>query len=375
MAEFHVDTLGKKKEKGADGEESPDLFAGARTAMGPEGGYRSARFEEAAAAPCRFQHDPVVCKCALPVYHMGQDECIYKAYLCEGMEWVTQGVRAMRKKTDGPGEMVSGFQDEIRGFGFAMSDTELAAYNQNRLGRNLPPLDRSPGLRFLLYGKNKEGWWDHEMFSAQCTDIIDAFEFLYPAWQLAQEVDHSSGHGKYKADGLLVLAMNKGYGGKQRGMRDTVVDDKCLGNEPAIIKWTDENGVEHVRDCKLKPGDKQSFTFKADDPPPFYFPTAPQLDRAETVQRPTKKKAAAAAAAAAGEEPPTSGYGVTKLVEGYVGKAKGKQQILWERGLWRTGMTVENEKDPTLSIHIVNRHRPWCLPRLSGRKNGPSSAL
>lgn len=56
---------------------------------------------------------------------MGQDECIPKAYLREGKEWVVRSVGHVTK-TEGPGIMVFGFQDEIRGFGFiTVTDEEL----------------------------------------------------------------------------------------------------------------------------------------------------------------------------------------------------------------------------------------------------------
>jgi len=116
--EFHVDFLG-----GKSNEKHDDL----RKEMGPEGGTLSVRFHEAAAAPCQFRHDPDVCKCNKILYHIGQDESIYRAYAREGNEWVIQGVRGLRKKTEGQGEMVPAFQDEIRGFGFPMTYRTLSS--------------------------------------------------------------------------------------------------------------------------------------------------------------------------------------------------------------------------------------------------------
>lgn len=147
--EFHVDFLG-----GKSNEKHDDL----RKEMGPEGGTLSVRFHEAAAAPCQFRHDPDVCKCNKILYHIGQDESIYRAYAREGNEWVIQGVRGLRKKTEGQGEMVSAFQDEIRGFGFPMTDTELARVNLFRASVGRPALETSPGMRFLNPGKNRDGY-------------------------------------------------------------------------------------------------------------------------------------------------------------------------------------------------------------------------
>ena len=59
-----------------------------------------------------------MCKCHCPLYHVGQDESIFKAFLYSSSQWIIKGVRGVRKKTEGPGEMVSAMQDEIRGFGF-----------------------------------------------------------------------------------------------------------------------------------------------------------------------------------------------------------------------------------------------------------------
>ena len=62
-----------------------------------------------------------MCKCHCPLYHVGQDESIFKAFLYSSSQWIIKGVRGVRKKTEGPGEMVSAMQDEIRGFGFPMT--------------------------------------------------------------------------------------------------------------------------------------------------------------------------------------------------------------------------------------------------------------
>ena len=94
----------------------------------------------------------------------------------------------MRKKTDGPGIMASGFQDELRGCCWRVSKSELGAINAFRAERHRPPLDCSPGLRFLVYGKNKEGYWNAEQFIVQVNDVMDAMEALHPGNQLLLEV-------------------------------------------------------------------------------------------------------------------------------------------------------------------------------------------
>ena len=66
------------------------------------------------------------------VCHIGQDESVYKAYAREGNEWVIQGERGLRKETEGPGEMVSAFQDERYGFDLPLSDYVLNEINEKR---------------------------------------------------------------------------------------------------------------------------------------------------------------------------------------------------------------------------------------------------
>lgn len=133
---------------------------------------------------CDYGHIQGVCRCALPLIHTGQDESIFKAYQKSSYQWVVQGVRGLRKKTDGPGEMVSGFKDEIRGFGHPLSQDELKLVNAFRKARRRAPLTSSPCVRFLSYGKNKDGYWTYDHFSEQVQDVLDMYEALYPNAQV-----------------------------------------------------------------------------------------------------------------------------------------------------------------------------------------------
>ena len=139
LVEFHVDFLG-----GESNEEYDKL----RKRLGNEGGSYTVRFDKASRMECKFSHDPAICKCHQKLHHMGPGESIYKAYAREGKEWVIRGVRGLRKKTAGPGEMISAFQDEYRGFGLVLSEEELAMVNNFRQTKSRPPLESSPGLRF-----------------------------------------------------------------------------------------------------------------------------------------------------------------------------------------------------------------------------------
>ena len=131
------------------------------------------------------------------MYHVGQDESAYKAYAREGTEWVILGVRGLRKKTDGPGEIVSAFQDEKRGFRLPLSEDELAAVNEFRQREGRTALQATPGTRFLLPGKNRKGYWGFAEFEERVIDVMDCFEVLELNEQITIEVDHSAGHAKY----------------------------------------------------------------------------------------------------------------------------------------------------------------------------------
>ena len=135
--------------------------------------------------------------------------------------------------------------------------------NNFRAARGRPPLTCSPGLRFLSYGKNKEGYWDYEMFEEQTVDFMDTFEALHSDWQLEWEIDWSSGHAKYREGALNVNSMNIKYGGKQRTPRESKIPSEqsgaafYLGPHEATMKWQGK-----VIDCKLKPGETQNFYFQ-----------------------------------------------------------------------------------------------------------------
>lgn len=60
--------------------------------LDPERGTYSIHFDGATAASCEFSHDPAVCKCNRQLYHIGQDESIYRAQAREGKAWMILGV-------------------------------------------------------------------------------------------------------------------------------------------------------------------------------------------------------------------------------------------------------------------------------------------
>ncbi|CAM9922815.1 unnamed protein product, partial [Pylaiella littoralis] len=109
----------------------------------------------------------------------------------------------------------------------------LKEINAIRRRNGKKPLDRSPGLRFLVFGKNKGGFSGYEQFKEQIEDVLDVLEYLDNDMQVVVEVDHSSGHAKQREDGLHVSNMNVKYGDKQKVLRDTVMTEGCVGPEEA----------------------------------------------------------------------------------------------------------------------------------------------
>ena len=76
--------------------------------------------------------------------------------------------------------MCSACQDSVLGFGMPLTPVELSNFNAWRLTqtrtKDMPALEESPGVRYLVYGKEKtntgansgkQGSWDNAKFKAQ----------------------------------------------------------------------------------------------------------------------------------------------------------------------------------------------------------------
>ena len=55
-----------------------------------------------------------------------------------------------------------------------MNGDELKRVNDFRKKRGRAELDTSPGMRFLNYGKGRDGYWDYDHFARQVGDLMDA---------------------------------------------------------------------------------------------------------------------------------------------------------------------------------------------------------
>ena len=84
--------------------------------------------------------------------------------------------------------------------------------------------------------------------------------------------------------------------------------------------------------CKLKLSDTQHMEFSsdADCPAPFYAIDAAR-DNCANLDKKSKEV--------------TNKKDEVVVVEGWAGKAKGLNQVLWERGLWKDGMVLKANPD------------------------------
>ena len=186
----------------------------------------------------------------------------------------------------------------------------------------------------------------------QVAGVMDMMGFLHPDLQLVLLFNWSSGHVKKQDGELAVLQMNAKYGGKNgKGMRDTEMVEGCLGEgEAQLWKVLDSDGgvlgwftsaaavAEHGSstvvevDCELKLGDTQHMEFSSDTdfPPSFYALNAARDDCAKLDKK--------------GKEV-TNNKDDVVVVKGWAGKAKGLNQVLWERSLWKDGMVMKVKLD------------------------------
>jgi len=147
---------------------------------------------------------------------------------------------------------------------------------------------QSPCLRTLKIGKHNQGFWDSDHFLLQVEDVLDVMEIWFPGHEFLVEVDHSSGHDKFKPDGLNVNNMAANVGGKsQRLLRTSMslVAESLGRHEAVVVRYSDSEAKGEKKkkkpkkrkvlgewNVKLKVGDDQSMVFQEGDPPPFQHP-------------------------------------------------------------------------------------------------------
>ena len=155
--------------------------------------------------------------------------------------------------------------------------------------------------------------------------------------------------------------MNVKYGGKQRVLRDTKLTEGCVGAGEAMMHWNGREwstvfaaGVTDTRDLKLRVGDIQRMAFDDGDPPPFYACGAPKSDIMGNVASKKRRSMRAQESTPATGENDETGV----VTDGYVGKAKGMRQVLWERGLHVDGMSTGANAAPHMRLDTVLGNLP-----------------
>ena len=289
---------------------------------------------------------------------LGQDEVIMRQFLMSKLAWtLPDGSRPLVPKDDGMGLMISAFTSRELGFGFSLDEETLKKVNQKRKSEKYSdeaaanivfgkatksPLTKSPFVRFLEYGLNKDRYWSYDHMIIQLEDCIDVLNVAFPDFDYIVLVDHSNGHDCLQPDGLNLNKIGVKYGGKQPKMRKTKLINPC------------NFGPFHTHEYKLQPGDTQNLQFSKTDLGPCYMnETERELRRYDKrlgqKRRVNKTKAdlvkelkivgvknpkgtiAKLQEMAEARNLPLS-YEEEIVIEGWVGKPKGSLQILFERG-------------------------------------------
>jgi hypothetical protein len=147
------------------------------------------------------------------------DESAYNTTEDTQMLWGEKGKLPIKPKGKGSSIMVSEFIEEKDGY-LALSD-EQYEFEVTNSGGGI----KKSALALLEIGENREGYWTGQRFVEQVTKAVKIAEVKYPTSQGYHHIwcfDHSCNHTAFAEDALIASKMNKGPGGKQPKMRDTV---------------------------------------------------------------------------------------------------------------------------------------------------------
>jgi hypothetical protein len=261
--------------------------------------------------------------------------------------------------------MISAFVSREFGFGMHLSEEDFLKVNRfrstagnkyykdaeaatSKLGSAVKPqLSETPFVKEFEYGASESalGYWCYEWMILQLEDCIDVVQALYPEYDFAFMFDHSCGHDRKRPDGLSANNLNKGFGGAQPKMRNTVISDEDqLGPflPTLTIGQTQRLVFEETDDGPSWLTREEQLLWKFDRPCPKGSTIRYRYTKAELAARllasdlptwGTKKELE--------QRCITNGIPTTeqrpKVLEGWNGKAKGAFQILFERGFIQVG--------------------------------------
>lgn len=286
----------------------------------------------------RHDYDFVHGKDKKPLILLAQDETIVRLHDSQKAAWADNKHKNIRHKHPGKGLMFSGFVMEARGFPVlptppegapplghplfnlttqVTDDGTLATLN---LANGIERLSRTVCLEELDY--TEEGYWNCERMMAQTKEVVKLVKHLYPDYDIALLYDASSGHHKYSDDALVATRLRKGSAGKQPIMRDTEVPEDELGPDHVLDPIYLESGDIKV-DHRGIPLFRQSFAFAEDD----YIIATGETTLVEV-------------------DPVTK----TEITRELTGLAKGLEQVLLERGIDTSGMTLWGTADYSVEL-------------------------
>jgi hypothetical protein len=302
--------------------------------------------------------------------------------------WVgPKGERPLLPKDEGAGVMISAFICREFGLIREISGETLMFVNSNRLGASYKDKDAAievygsdkkkpltkealPFLVTFAYNENKEGYWDYNHMVLQFEDTVDVLKVMYPEYEFVYLFDHSSGHSKQRPDGLNSIHMNKGFGGKVPPMRTTKIEKEegYLGPFPRT----------------LHPGQVQHLVFQSSDSGPFWMSNEERrlcrhdvlLEEFSEIERNKadlekdlkdkgintkgKNKKELATMCISHDIPVKKR--IQKVKEGWEGKSKGLQQVLWDRGridgnnLSKYTLTGRRKNSEIIDLNTSLRH-------------------
>lgn len=215
-----------------------------------------------------------------PIFNWGHDEACAHEKAFNSLTWLgANGQQPLRPKDMGSALHASAFTNYNVGWNpkEAITDEQWEQINQRRRGKNYyadksaealygtaekKNLSRENCDAFLTVirpGANRDGYWTLDQFVLQFEDLMDVVSVMLPHAKHLVSLDNSANHRGKRPGGLDITKMNKGYGGAQSMMEDTVVPHN-------LVRQYENDGYK-----TFLPGSTQPLTFQAGDDGPYWL--------------------------------------------------------------------------------------------------------